>query len=66
MNPHEVIRSKGPLTLEAEGHLSLEVLEVLGHGRLGFSAHLLASPLEGAVKFLGDIHLGGDFSLQCV
>ena len=43
----------------AESHLGLKHLEVLRHARLGFAAHLLAGPLEGAVDFLGEIHRGG-------
>jgi hypothetical protein len=43
----------------SQGHLRLERLEVVRHVRLGFLAHLLAGPLEGAVEFLGDMHGGG-------
>lgn len=50
---------KGQRTLKSQSHLCLQVLEVIRHCCLRFGAHLLAGPLEGAVEFLGDIHLGG-------
>lgn len=44
-------------TIEAKGHFCLERLEVFRHARFGLATHLLASPLEGAIKFLCEIHV---------
>lgn len=48
------------LTIKTESHLGLEHLELLGGASAGLVAHLLASPLEGAVELLGKLgHDGG-------
>lgn len=52
----------GNLTLKTKSHLHFELLEVIRHCSLCFTAHLLAGPLEGAVELLANIH---DEGLVC-
>jgi hypothetical protein len=47
------------LTVKPKCHFGLEHFEIFRHRCLGFGAHLLACPLEGAIKLLSDVHGGG-------
>lgn len=48
----------GFYTVMSKSHLCLQTLEFVRMTSFGLIAHLLASPLKGAIHLLGEIHTG--------